>query len=240
MTTGLSKSPDRISGMFNAIASRYDFLNHFLSVGIDRRWRRTAIRALCLTGEERVLDLCTGTADLAIAARHAAVPAARVVGLDFAHAMLQIGASKVARLKLTDSIQLIRGDATHIPLADASVDAITIGFGIRNVEHTARACAEMCRVLVSGGRLVMLEFAVPRAPLVRQAYLWYFNRVLPRIGRLLSHHEAAYAYLPASVSGFQMPEELSRLLESCGFADVRSGPLSFGIVYLYSAVKRPV
>src|SRR5215813_13471825 len=135
--TDLSKSPDRIAGMFDAIAGRYDFLNHLLSAGIDTRWRKRAIASLRLTGRERVLDLCTGTADLAIAALRARPAASRVVGVDFAAAML----------RLDGRIALVRGDATRIPAADGAVDAITIGFGIRNVEQVALACAEMHRVL---------------------------------------------------------------------------------------------
>jgi demethylmenaquinone methyltransferase/2-methoxy-6-polyprenyl-1,4-benzoquinol methylase len=129
--------------MFDAIAGRYDLLNHLLSAGIDRRWRKHAIRALSLTGTERVLDLCTGTADLAIAARTTSPPAARVLGVDFAGAMLQVGRSKLLDRHLTDRITLVRGDAARIPVADASVDAVTIAFGIRNVEQTAAACGEI-------------------------------------------------------------------------------------------------
>src|SRR5262245_14560332 len=130
----LSKSPGKISAMFDAIAPRYDFLNHVLSAGIDRRWRTLAIRSLHLTGRERVLDVCTGTADLAIAARTVTPGAARVVGVDFAGAMLDIGRAKVARAGLARGVSLVRGDATRIPAADASVDAVTVAFGIRNVD----------------------------------------------------------------------------------------------------------
>jgi demethylmenaquinone methyltransferase/2-methoxy-6-polyprenyl-1,4-benzoquinol methylase len=220
--------------MFDAIAGRYDFLNHLLSAGIDRRWRRQAIRSLELTGRERMLDLCTGTGDLAMAARDAQPGAARVVGVDFAGAMLAVGLEKL-RQRSERGVTLVRGDATQIPLADRSVDAVAVAFGIRNVEHTAAACAEMARVLVRGGRLSILEFGIPTAPGVRQAYLWYFNHVLPAIGRLVSRHDAAYRYLPASVSAFSSPTELAGLLRQAGFADVRSSPLTFGVVYLYTA-----
>src|SRR5207248_3244954 len=147
--------------MFDAIAGRYDLLNHLLSAGIDRRWRKLAIRALTLTGRERVLDLCAGTADLALAAIHAQPPAARVVAVDFAQAMLRVGQEKIRRGQVSDRIALVRGDATRIPVADGAVDAITIGFGIRNVDNTAAACDEIHRVLAPGGRLAILEFAIP-------------------------------------------------------------------------------
>src|SRR5262249_19109409 len=197
--TDLSKSPDRIAGMFDAIAGRYDFLNHLLSAGIDTRWRSRAIASLHLTGRERVLDLCTGTADLAIAAMRARPAAARVIGVDFAGAMLRVAREKLVRRHLDDRVALVRGDATRIPAADGSVDAITIAFGIRNVEHVARACAEMHRVLRPGGRLAILEFAVPTTAGLRTMYLWYLRHVLPRIGRFVSRHDAAYGYLPASI-----------------------------------------
>src|SRR4029077_17402711 len=132
--TDVSKSPDRIAGMFDAIAGRYDLLNHLLSAGIDRRWRKRAIRSLALTGRERVLDLCTGTADLAIGAVRATPAAARVVGVDFAGVMLRVGREKLRRARLDDRVTLVRGDATRIPVADGSVDAVTIAFGIRNVD----------------------------------------------------------------------------------------------------------
>ena len=221
--------------MFDAIAARYDLLNHLLSSGIDRRLRKRAIQALSLTGRERVLDLCTGTADLAITAIQARLPAGSVVGVDFAQAMLHIGQEKIRQARLTDRIALVRGDATRIPLADSVVDAITIGFGIRNVENTSSACNEMRRVLAPGGRLAILEFAIPATPGVRTLYLWYFNHVLPVIGRLISHDTAAYGYLPASVSAFPSPDEFVTMLRQHGFVDVSAARLTFGIVFLYTA-----
>lgn len=220
--------------MFDAIAGRYDLLNHLLSAGIDRRWRRRAIRALSLTGRERVLDLCTGTADLAITSIRARPPASRVVGVDFAQAMLQVGQKKISQKRLGNRIVLVRGDATRVPLADGVVDAITIGFGIRNVENAAAVCDEMRRVLAPGGRLAILEFAVPSTPGVRTLYLWYFNHVLPLIGRLISGHTAAYGYLPASVGAFASPDEFVTILRQHGFVDVSAARLTLGIVFLYT------
>jgi len=235
--TDISKSPAKIAGMFDAIAGNYDLLNHLLSAGIDRRWRKRAVRSLELTGTERVLDLCTGTADLALAACEAAPSARRVIGVDFAGAMLRIGLDKVRQRGLEPAVTLVRGDATRIPLPDRSVDAVTIGFGIRNVERTAEACDEILRVLTPRGRLAILEFAVPTFPIVRPVYAWYFNRVLPAIGRLISRHNAAYGYLPASVGAFASPDEFVKLLRQRGFAEVSASPLTFGIVYLYTARK---
>ena len=233
----VSKSPDRIAGMFDAIAGKYDFLNRLLSAGIDGRWRRRAIRSLQLTGRERVLDLCTGTADLAIAARTARPPAASVVGIDFSGGMLGVARVKLRRHHLEKSVALVRGDATRTPLADRVADAVTIAFGIRNVENVEAACAEIRRVLRPGGRLAILEFAMPTMRGVRPAYLWYFNRVLPRIGRLVSRHGAAYGYLPASVGAFTPPEDFVNVLRQAGFTEVAAVPLTFGIVFLYTARK---
>ncbi|MGE0450010.1 MAG: bifunctional demethylmenaquinone methyltransferase/2-methoxy-6-polyprenyl-1,4-benzoquinol methylase UbiE [Vicinamibacterales bacterium] len=240
MTRGapdLNKSPDRIAGMFDAIAGRYDLLNHLLSAGIDKRWRKRAIRSLALTGRERVLDLCTGTGDLALAAIEARPGAARVLGVDFAGAMLRVGIEKLRARRLESNVSLVRGDATRIPAAGRSFDAVTVAFGIRNVQDTGAACDEIHRVLKPGGRLAVLEFAIPRTPAVRAAYLWYFNRVLPRIGSLVSRHNAAYGYLPASVGAFASPDEFVKILRNSGFVRIEASPLTFGIVYLYTAQR---
>jgi demethylmenaquinone methyltransferase/2-methoxy-6-polyprenyl-1,4-benzoquinol methylase len=235
--TDVSKSPAKIAGMFDAIAGRYDLLNHVLSAGIDRRWRTRAIRSLQLTGRERVLDLCTGTGDLAIAAVRAQPGAARVVGVDFSGAMLRVGAHKLRARGLAGRIAMIQGDATRIPLADASVDAVTIGFGIRNVEHMDAACAELHRVLTPGGRLAILEFAEPDVPVFGDVYRWYVRRVLPRIGRALSRNDEAYAYLPASIAAFATPDEFVKILRQAGFAAISPARLMLGSVILYTAQK---
>jgi len=228
-----AKEASRIAGMFDAIAGRYDFLNHLLSAGLDNRWRRQAVEALQLTGRETVLDLCTGTADLALAAMTGQRRARRVVGIDFSAAMLRIGKMKIAGPGIT----LIRGDATRIPLRDATVDAATIGFGIRNVEEPMSACREIARVMRAGGALVILEFSLPQSAALRNFYLWYFRNVLPLIGRLVSKHPSAYTYLPASVEAFPSPQEFVQLLRNAGFGTVRAVPLTFGVVYMFVAVK---
>jgi demethylmenaquinone methyltransferase/2-methoxy-6-polyprenyl-1,4-benzoquinol methylase len=228
------KAPDRIAGMFDAIAPRYDLLNHLLSAGIDRRWRARAIASLGLTGRETVIDVCTGTADVALEARRRG--AARVLGVDFAGAMLALGLRKVRAIS-DDRIVLVRGDAMRLPSPAGSADAATVAFGIRNVQDAAIACTELARVLRPGGRLAILEFGMPRLPGVSALYRWYFSRVLPFIGRRISGHTAAYSYLPASVGTFPPPAEFMALLRRAGFSDVRAVPLTFGIVYLYTGVK---
>jgi demethylmenaquinone methyltransferase/2-methoxy-6-polyprenyl-1,4-benzoquinol methylase len=234
---GPDKAPEKISGMFDAIAGRYDLLNTVLSAGLDRYWRRRAIASLQLTGKERLLDVCTGTADVAIGAARRERGAARVVGVDFSGSMLAYGLEKVRHAGLGHRVQLIRGDAMGLPVASASVDAATIAFGIRNVLRAEAACQELVRVLRPGGRLAMLEFGLPVVPAVRPLYLWYFRQFLPRIGRAVSRHDAAYTYLPESVGSFQFGDDFARILTSAGFSQVRARPLAFGIVYLYTAVR---
>ncbi|MFN7977041.1 MAG: bifunctional demethylmenaquinone methyltransferase/2-methoxy-6-polyprenyl-1,4-benzoquinol methylase UbiE [Vicinamibacterales bacterium] len=234
----LDKAPSRIAGMFDAIASSYDLLNTVLSAGLDRRWRAAAIRTLGLTGKERVLDVCAGTADVCLGAAKAMPGAARVVGVDFAGAMLAKGHDKIGTAGLSQVIQLVRGDAMHLPVATGSVDAATISFGIRNVQGTAAGLAELVRALRPGGRLAILEFGLPQAPGLKQVYEWYFLSVLPRIGRLVSKHGGAYTYLPASVGAFPYGQDFVRLLREAGFVDAQARPLTLGIVYLYTA-RRP-
>ncbi len=233
----LDKAPSRIAGMFDAIAGRYDLLNTVLSAGLDRRWRARAIASLALTGRERVLDVCAGTADVSLGAAAATPGAARVVGVDFAGAMLAKGHEKIVAAGQTSRVQLIRGDAMALPIAAASVDAVTIAFGIRNVQGTGEALRELVRVLRPGGRLAILEFGLPQAPGLRQLYQWYFLQVLPRVGRMVSRHGGAYSYLPESVGAFPWGQDFVRLLSDAGFAEAQSRPMTLGVVYLYTARK---
>jgi len=211
--TAPDKTGTRISGMFDAIAPRYDLLNRLLSAGIDRRWRSAAIRSLRLTGAETVLDVCSGTADVALAARKGG--AKRVLGVDFAGAMLVLGLKKIEAAGEAGRIPLVRGDAMQLPVRDGSVDAATVAFGIRNVQVPEEACREMARAMRPGGRLAILEF----------------------IGRMISGHNAAYTYLPASVGAFPPPEEFMATLRAAGFVETRAEPLTFGIVHLYTATR---
>lgn len=233
----LDKAPSRIAGMFDAIAARYDLLNTVLSAGLDRYWRRRAIASLRLTGEERLLDVCAGTADVSIGAAGARPGAKRVIGVDFAGAMLAVGQGKLRAQALTPKVQLVRGDAMTLPVASASVDAVTIAFGIRNVQGTEQALRELLRVLKPGGRLAILEFGIPDTPGLRQLYQWYFLQVLPRIGRAVSRHGGAYSYLPESVGAFPWGKAFTRLLDDAGFVETAHSPLTLGVVYLYTARK---
>lgn len=228
------KTPARIANMFDAIAPRYDFLNHFLSAGMDRGWRDRAVDALSLSDGARVLDLCTGTADLAIATVTRSQDAT-VVGVDFAAEMLRLGRAKILSTGLDRRIRVVRGDAARIPLADQSCDAATIAFGIRNVAQPEQALSEIARVMRPGGHLVILEFGQPRIPGIRTLYAWYFRYLLPLVGRLVSKHQSAYSYLPASVGTFPPPSEFARVIAATGFSHVRAVPLTLGIVYLFVA-----
>jgi demethylmenaquinone methyltransferase / 2-methoxy-6-polyprenyl-1,4-benzoquinol methylase len=229
-----TKEPARIAGMFDAIAGRYDLINRVLSGGLDQRWRARAVRSLDLQPTDTLVDLCTGTADVALAA---APRAGRVIGVDFSHQMLRLGLEKVRSRALGNRIALTRGDATALPLGASSADAAVISFGIRNVQEPAAALRELARVLRPGGRLAILEFGLPTSRPFRSLYLWYANRLLPAVGRLISRHASAYEYLPESVSRFPSPEAFGRLLQANGFPHVEIIPLTLGVVYLYIARK---
>ena len=228
----VDKAPAKIAGMFDAIAARYDLLNTVLSGGLDRYWRRVAIASLQLTGKERLLDVCTGTADVAIGASRQG--ATRVVGVDFSGAMLVHGLEKVRKGSLASRIQLVRGDAMNLPVADQSVHAATIAFGIRNVMQPDIACRELFRALRPGGRVAILEFGTPSSKLFGPVYQWYSRNILPRIGRAVSRHDAAYTYLPESIGAFAYGDEFAKLLTAAGFSQVEARPLMFGAVYLYT------
>jgi demethylmenaquinone methyltransferase / 2-methoxy-6-polyprenyl-1,4-benzoquinol methylase len=232
-----TKQPVRIAGMFDAIAHRYDLLNRLLSGGLDQRWRAHAVAALRLSPTDVLVDVCTGTADVALSALSSPTPPARAVGVDFSREMLRLGVAKARRRGSNRTLLLAQGDATRLPLADRSADAATIAFGIRNVQQPDVACRELARVLRPGGRLAILEFGLPPSPRFRALYLWYARRVLPVIGRVVSRHQSAYAYLPESVGRFPPPEQFGHLLQSCGFPHVEVVPLTFGIVYLYVASR---
>ena len=231
-----AKEPDRIAGMFDAIAPRYDLLNRLLSAGFDQRWRARALRELALTESDVFVDVCTGTADVALAASRLPRAPTRVIGLDFSSEMLRLGLRKLRRAR-RNGVLLVQADATRLPLADNSADAATIAFGIRNVQQPDLACRELARVIRPHGRIAILEFGLPRSAWFRRVYRWYAERVLPRIGALVSKHRSAYAYLPESVGQFPPPEQFGQLLQDSGFPHVAIVPLTLGIVYLYVARK---
>jgi demethylmenaquinone methyltransferase / 2-methoxy-6-polyprenyl-1,4-benzoquinol methylase len=233
----IDKAPEKIAGMFDAIAARYDLLNTVLSGGMDRYWRRCALASLGLTGRERLLDVCAGTADVAIGAARRTQGAARVVGVDFSGSMLGHGLVKVKAGSLAGRIQLVQGDAMALPVTSDSVHAATIAFGIRNVQRPEVACKELLRVLRAGGRIAILEFGTPSNPVFAPVYAWYSRTILPRIGRAVSRHDAAYTYLPESIGAFPYGDEFAAILRAAGFSQVEARPFMFGAVYLYTGQK---
>lgn len=221
--------------MFDRIAATYDFLNHFLSLGVDLWWRRQAVRALwrCAPQTQTVLDVATGTGDLAFAAlRHR--PEATVVGLDLSRKMLRIAMEKrLARSIPERRYGLIAGNALTMPFRDSSFDAVMIAYGIRNMPDTAQAFRELRRVLRPGGHVLVLEFCLPPHPLLRRPYLFYFEKVLPRLGGWVSRDGEAYRYLPASVGAFIRPEAMSAFGAAEGFATQCIRLLTGGITYYW-------
>lgn len=221
--------------MFDSIASRYDLANRVLSARFDVGWRRRALRALAPEPGSVILDLCTGTGDFGLAALR--FPGVRVVGLDVARAMVRLGWNKVRRDGLDDRFQFAVADAESLPLAADSVDGALIAFGIRNVVDRPRALRELARVIRPGGRLVILEFGIPPNALFRALYFFYFGRILPLIGGILSGNRKAYAYLPASVQRFPAPEAFCALQREAGFRHATWDRLTLGIVTLYVATR---
>jgi demethylmenaquinone methyltransferase/2-methoxy-6-polyprenyl-1,4-benzoquinol methylase len=225
-----------VERMFSAIAPRYDFLNRLLSAGRDRYWRREAIQATALHPNGRLVDICTGTADMALEAARQ-FPGATVVGVDFSRPMISLGLAKVGQANFAGRISLQVAPAEALPLPDGSFDAATVAFGLRNVPDRLRGLREMHRVLRPGGRAIVLEFTTPPGPLLRRAYLWYFHHVLPWIGRLVSGHPSAYSYLPASVADFPSPQGLSTWMREAGFSEVSCRLLTGGIVAIHIGQK---
>lgn len=226
---------DAVAAMFDDIAPRYDLLNRLLSLGIDQSWRDEAIRHLEGVRPKRILDVATGTGDLAIKALD--LQPDKVVGVDISEAMLARGREKLDRMGLSDRVTLQRGDAEKLPFSDAQFDAVLVAFGVRNFENLRRGLQEIHRVLRAEGSLVVLEFSHPTAFPIKQAYNLYAHFVLPVVGRWLSKNRSAYAYLPASVDVFPSSEAFREELRSTGFVEVEAKPLTFGVASLYTGKK---
>ena len=228
---------DAIRRMFAGIAPRYDLLNRLLSAGRDRYWRREAVAQAQLPPGGLALDVCTGTADIALELARQFPSARSIIGVDFCLPMLRLGADKVSRSGLAHRVILQAASAEALPFGADTFDAATVAFGIRNLPDRRRGLVELNRVLRPGGRGIVLEFATPQQAIFGRLYRLYFHRVLPWLGGMISRNRGAYNYLPASVSTFPSPRELARLMEEVGFQDVRYRALTGGIVALHVGRK---
>jgi demethylmenaquinone methyltransferase/2-methoxy-6-polyprenyl-1,4-benzoquinol methylase len=226
-----------VKEIFSTVTARYDFLNHFLSLRRDIAWRRFTVGKMCFSETHRFLDVATGTADLAVGAA-LKYPGVIVVGLDFMEEMLRAGQAKIARKGLSGRIQLLRGDALELPFADNSFDVAGMAFGIRNIPDKARALAEMTRVVVPGGQIMVLEMTFTRGWFSSLLYHTYLNRILPLLARRFSLNPRAYYYLADSIMHFPSPTEFSRLMQDAGMVDVERHKLTFGATYLYTGRKK--
>jgi len=226
---------EQVARMFNNISGRYDFLNHFLSLGIDRGWRRKAIDLLRPYKPQQILDVATGTGDFAVQATQ--LNPQKVVGVDISEGMLDVGRRKVLAKGLEGVVSLQYGDSEDLPFADSSFDAITVGFGVRNFEDLRRGLQEMYRVLKPGGIAVILEFSRPRTFPFRQVYHFYFRFILPKIGKVVSKDDAAYTYLPKSVEAFPDGEKFLHILQDVGFKQNQCRSLTFGVSSIYTGTK---
>ncbi|MDR3712727.1 MAG: bifunctional demethylmenaquinone methyltransferase/2-methoxy-6-polyprenyl-1,4-benzoquinol methylase UbiE [Puia sp.] len=243
--SGLGKK-EQVADMFNKIAFRYDLLNRFLSGGTDLSWRKKAIREIANGGGApslpatqpplRVLDVATGTADMAILMTRM-LPGVRITGVDISTGMLEIGRQKLARLQLSDRVELLTGDSEALGFPDNSFDAITVAFGVRNFENLEKGLREMRRVLKPGGRLVILEFSHPKNPVFRQVCNLYMRVITPGIGKMISKNREAYSYLNKSVAAFPEGAAMIAILDGAGYTHTRLKALSLGICSIYTGTK---
>ena len=227
----------QVAQMFDRVASRYDFLNHLLSLNIDRYWRRVAIAQLREIAPQHILDVATGTGDLALAALQLTPPPKQITGVDISEKMLELGREKIAKKGLSTTISLQTGDAENLPFDDECFDAVTVAFGVRNFENLEKGLSELHRVLRKGGKLVVLEFSHPQTFPVKQFYGIYSRYLLPFIGKWVSDDQSAYKYLPASVEAFPSGKAFADVLSSQKFNKIQWKPLTFGICSVYTGIK---
>jgi demethylmenaquinone methyltransferase/2-methoxy-6-polyprenyl-1,4-benzoquinol methylase len=234
----VDKSGERVKRMFGEIAPRYDLMNHVLSMNVDRYWRWRTCRLTRPVAGEPILDLCTGTGDLAFAFHRYTHGQAPIVAADFCPEMLEIGEAKKRRAGLNGEIKFMEADAQSLPFPDNHFQLVSVAFGLRNVADTDRGLAEMTRVCRRGGKVAVLEFSMPTWQPFKAVYGWYFRRVLPKIGQLFARNtSSAYSYLPESVGEFPSGEALAERMRAAGLASVRYYPFTLGIATLYIGVK---
>ncbi len=226
----------QVADMFDNISGTYDFLNHFLSLGIDIIWRKKAIRSLKAAQPQYMLDVATGTGDFALEAIDILNPE-KVIGVDISQGMLDVAKEKIAKKGLERQFEVVLGDSENLPFAEATFDAVTVAFGVRNFENLEKGLADICRVLKPGGKAVILEFSMPKKFPVKQLYRFYFNHITPRIGKLFSKDHRAYSYLPESVAQFPDGKRFTDILRRAGFRETVCRPQTFGICTLYIGTK---
>lgn len=231
---GTSKKQE-VQQMFDNISKRYDFLNHFLSLGIDHLWRKKAVKSLGEVAPKKILDIATGTGDFAIASLKLNPTA--VVGLDLSEGMLEVGREKMKRKGFDDRITMIQGDSENLPFEDGEFDGLTVGFGVRNFENLEQGLSEMLRVVRPGGKLVILEFSKPKKFPVKQSFQFYSKYIIPMLGKRISKDESAYAYLPESVEAFPEGQNFIDILTKVGYKNVNAQLVSGGIATIYSGLK---
>ena len=220
-----------IERMFNSIAPRYDVLNRMLSGGVDQQWRRVVMKEVLDSQPQRLLDVATGTADLALMAARKGVP--QVIGVDIADQMLEVGRRKVSKADLDRRVELLNGDAEKLPFSDKQFDVATVAFGVRNFEDLAAGLRQIHRVLRPGGKLIVLEFSRPRVFPVKQLYAFYNRFILPAVGKLVSGDSGAYTYLPESIAVFPEGDEFLNWMDEAGFTQRKARRLTFGIASVY-------
>jgi len=232
--SSLSKK-EQVAEMFDNIAGNYDFLNHFLSMGIDIYWRKRLVKRLKKQAPNHILDVATGTGDLAIAMLKSNPE--KVIGIDISKGMLEVGRKKMKDKGLEDRISLKLADSENLPFEDNTFDAVTVSFGARNFENLEKGLSEMCRVMRPGGKLYILEFSQPTSFPFKQTYQFYFKYILPLVGKVVSKDNAAYTYLPESVGAFPYGSKLNNIIEKCGYSNAQNHPLTMGIATIYIAEK---
>lgn len=226
---------EEVAEMFNNISKRYDFLNHFLSLGIDKIWRRKAINELRVIKPQRILDIATGTGDFALASLK--ISPKEVIGMDISSGMLKVGEAKMKKLKVDHIISMRLGDSENLPFEDNYFDALTVGFGVRNFENLELGLSEMLRVIRPEGKAVILEFSKPKKFPVKQVFGFYSKYIIPFFGKRISKDEKAYAYLPESVQAFPEGEDFKAILQKVGYKNVESKLVSGGIATIYTGIK---
>ena len=234
-TSNLGKK-QQVAEMFDHIAGKYDFLNRFLSGGIDIKWRKKALLQLASLQPKKLLDVATGTGDVAIMASNL-LKVERIIGIDISEGMLSLGRQKVEKLGLSDTIELLKGDSETINFEDDTFDAITVAFGVRNFEDLEKGLSEIRRVLKPAGKLVVLEFSQPKMPGIKWLYNFYMNVVTPGMGKLFSKNRNAYQYLNESIKKFPEGKNFTTILENVGFVNTYHKPLSLGICSIYCGTK---